>query len=78
MLIDLLNNPTFCFFFNELNYIFFTLYLTGYAKQRLYVCPMCKLVFENWHILQEHVELHLTESRAEGNALRKVVTMGFL
>lgn len=37
----------------------------GYAKQRLYVCPMCKLVFENWHILQEHVELHLTESRAE-------------
>ncbi|XP_072913547.1 zinc finger-containing ubiquitin peptidase 1 isoform X2 [Hemitrygon akajei] len=41
----------------------------GSAKQRLFSCPMCKLVFENWQILQEHVELHLSESRAEECAL---------
>ncbi|XP_041043100.1 zinc finger-containing ubiquitin peptidase 1 isoform X5 [Carcharodon carcharias] len=37
----------------------------GCGKQGLYPCPMCKLVFANCWILQEHVELHLAESRAE-------------
>ncbi|XP_038655545.1 zinc finger-containing ubiquitin peptidase 1 [Scyliorhinus canicula] len=37
----------------------------GCGKQRLYPCPMCKLVFGNCQILQEHVELHLAENRAE-------------
>ncbi|XP_078398362.1 zinc finger-containing ubiquitin peptidase 1 isoform X5 [Cetorhinus maximus] len=37
----------------------------GCGKQGLHPCPMCKLVFANCWILQEHVELHLAESRAE-------------
>ncbi|XP_069742887.1 zinc finger-containing ubiquitin peptidase 1 [Narcine bancroftii] len=41
----------------------------GCTKQRLYSCPMCILVFQNWQILQEHVELHLNESKAEECAL---------
>ncbi|XP_048387041.1 zinc finger-containing ubiquitin peptidase 1 isoform X1 [Stegostoma tigrinum] len=41
----------------------------GCGKQRLYPCPMCKLVFVSCQILQEHVELHLAESRAEECAL---------
>ncbi|XP_067840824.1 zinc finger-containing ubiquitin peptidase 1 [Heptranchias perlo] len=41
----------------------------GCGKQRLYSCPMCKLVFANCQILQEHVELHLAESKAEEFAL---------
>ncbi|XP_051020160.1 zinc finger-containing ubiquitin peptidase 1 isoform X2 [Acomys russatus] len=32
------------------------------CHQALYDCPMCGLVCTNYHILQEHVELHLEES----------------
>ncbi|XP_067874594.1 zinc finger-containing ubiquitin peptidase 1 isoform X2 [Heterodontus francisci] len=35
----------------------------GDGKQ--YPCPMCKLVFANCQILQEHVDLHLAESKDE-------------
>ncbi|KAM6186453.1 zinc finger-containing ubiquitin peptidase 1 isoform 2-T2 [Rhynchocyon petersi] len=30
--------------------------------QQLYDCPMCGLICTNYHILQEHVDLHLEES----------------
>uniref|UniRef100_A0AAA9SIT0 Zinc finger containing ubiquitin peptidase 1 n=3 Tax=Bos TaxID=9903 RepID=A0AAA9SIT0_BOVIN len=32
------------------------------CNQLLYDCPMCGLVCTNYHILQEHVDLHLEES----------------
>ncbi|KAK2508007.1 hypothetical protein MC885_009942 [Smutsia gigantea] len=32
------------------------------CDQPLYDCPMCGLIFTNYHILQEHVDLHLEES----------------
>nr|XP_020657849.1 zinc finger with UFM1-specific peptidase domain protein isoform X1 [Pogona vitticeps] len=38
--------------------------------QRLYECPMCQLVCDNYPVLQEHVELHLEEcSFLEGRHL---------
>lgn len=32
------------------------------CNQPLYDCPMCGLICTNYHILQEHVDLHLEES----------------
>ncbi|XP_008850403.1 zinc finger-containing ubiquitin peptidase 1 isoform X1 [Nannospalax galili] len=34
----------------------------GDRHQPLYDCPMCGLICTNYHILQEHVDLHLEES----------------
>ncbi|XP_006839966.1 PREDICTED: zinc finger with UFM1-specific peptidase domain protein [Chrysochloris asiatica] len=33
------------------------------CDQPLYDCPMCGLICTNYHILQEHVDLHLEENR---------------
>ncbi|XP_007954455.1 zinc finger-containing ubiquitin peptidase 1 [Orycteropus afer afer] len=35
------------------------------CDQPLYDCPMCGLICTNYHILQEHVDLHLEESSFE-------------
>lgn len=41
--------------------IYQVLFFNAESGQKLYECPMCRLVCDNYPVLQEHVELHLEE-----------------